>query len=59
MTFSTIYGRLVIDSFGGVSTSGRPSDDRRTLGFFFHALDFADLVRGLVVDGKTWKLLDR
>ncbi len=50
---------MVIDSFGGVSTSGRPSDDRRTLGFFFHALDFADLVRGLVVDGKTWKLLDR
>ncbi len=37
--------------FRGVSTSGRPSDDRRTLRFFFHAEDpsfwsFADRVVG-------------
>ncbi len=41
----------MIDSLRGVSTSGRPFDDRRTLGFFFHAEDpcfwsFADHVRG-------------
>ena len=41
----------MIDSFRGVPASGRPSDHRRTLGFFFHAEDpsfwsFADLVRG-------------
>jgi hypothetical protein len=41
----------VINSFRGVSTLRRPSDDQRTLGFFFHALDpgfwsFADHLHG-------------